>query len=256
MHTLNQVLVGIFLGFVYGNIYNTSNYSIFIIIIIGFICTCLTIIKIDNIIKKEKIPHWVSQEMHLLIKKKQNISYLYKISHIYANCTVLYSVFISWNKLEYMMDIIINQIQQFEIKNSIKFDVIVGIKTGGAILSDYISNKLNIKNYKIKMKKNCNYSNNTFKKTIYALAFKRIYNNPIYQICEDINDNISNYNIILIDETISTSFTIKNVYNYLIQIKKVKYVYQQCIFINNIKPEYNYIVYNNIPTIFPWGYDN
>ena len=45
MHTLNQVLVGIFLGFVYGNIYNKSNYSIFIIIIIGFICACLTIIK-------------------------------------------------------------------------------------------------------------------------------------------------------------------------------------------------------------------
>ena len=39
------------------------------------------------------------------------------------------------------------------------------------------------------MKTNCNYSNNAFKETIYTHTLKRIYNNPIYQICEDINDN-------------------------------------------------------------------
>jgi hypothetical protein len=40
------------------------------------------------------------------------------------------------------------------------------------------------------LKKNCDYSNNTFKETIYTRTFKTIYNNPIYQICKDINDNI------------------------------------------------------------------
>lgn len=254
MHTIKQVLIGILLGLIYSEIYNSSKYSIFIPLIIGFIFANLIIIKVDSIIKETKIPEWVSKEMYSSIEKKQNISHLFKVMHIYYNCFDSDPLFISWNKLEYLLDIIIERIKKFEIDNLIKFDAIVGIKTGGAILSDYISYKLGIKNYKVKIKKNCKNDNNNINNYIKNHLLKT--KNDKYVICEEINDNISNFNIILIDEVISSGNTIKNVYNYLIKNKKVNFIYQQCIFIRKPTLEFNYIYKNNVPYIYSWGYDN
>ena len=84
-HTIKQVLVGIFLGLIYGNIYNSYKYSYIIIILFGLFIANLIVMKIDYKVNKE-IPNWVSKEMYPYIKKKQNISHIYKISHIYYNC--------------------------------------------------------------------------------------------------------------------------------------------------------------------------
>ena len=251
MHTLNQVCIGIILGFLYGNIYNSFKYSFLIIIIFGFIIANFIIFKIDSIIKNTKIPQWVSKEMYQYIMEKQNISHLFKISYIYYNCYKWNPLFISWNKLEYLMNIIVERINKFEINNSIKFDAIIGIKTGGGILSDYISKKLDIKNYKIKVKKNnCNNKDNI--NTLINNHFIRSKNDKYY-ICEEIFDDLTNLNIILIDESIFSSNTINNAFEYLMESKKVKYIYQQCIFINKPDIKYNYIYEKNDPLIFPWG---
>lgn len=255
MHTVKQVCAGIILGLIYGKIYNSSKYSYIIIIVFGLLMANFTIMKLDSKMKTDKIPDWVSKEMYLSIEKKKNISQTFKIWHVYSNCSVHYPLFISWKKLEIIMDQIINNIKQFEITNSIKFDAIVGIKTGGAILSDYISTKLNIKNYKIRLKVDCNIITNndisTYINNQFVLGNKKT-------ICENINDNLNNFNIILIDETIQTSTTMNQIFKYLIEIKKVKYVYQQTIFLNNHDPEnqYNYIYKYNTPFLWPWGYDN
>jgi hypoxanthine phosphoribosyltransferase len=252
-HTILQVIVGSFLGLIYGQIYNSFRYSFIIIILFELYIVNLIIYKVDLIVNK-KIPTWVSKEMYPLIIKKKNICKIFKILHVYSNCILSNPLIISWEKLENIMDNIIIQIKQFEINNSIKFDAIIGIKTGGAILSDYISDKLKIKNYKIKLKIDCLNEKTTTSNWIKIFIKKR--SNEKYTICEDIIDNISNYNIILIDESIDSGITIKNAYNYLIENKKVKYIYQQTIFINKPDIQYNYIYINNLPFIFPWGYDN
>jgi hypoxanthine phosphoribosyltransferase len=146
---------------------------------------------------------------------------------------------------------------------NIKYDAVIGIKTGGAIISDYISQKLNIKNYKIKI------SNKKF------LCKKRAYNvfedyyekylmdiTPEYMICEGIDDNIEGKNVILIDEQISSGKTINASYNYL-KSKKINNVYVTTIFMNENNKLQNNIDAHcivkgdyNIPSVFPWGYDN
>ena len=51
------------------------------------------------------------------------------------------------DELENYLDIIVER-----IRNSGKhYDAVVGIKTGGAIISDYVSLKLGLPNYKIKL---------------------------------------------------------------------------------------------------------
>ena len=258
MHTFNQVIIGIMLGLFYSFIYNLSSNSFIIILFIGFMLSYLIIMKIDSTIKKTDIPKWVSAEMYPNITKKQNISKIFKIAHIYPNVLIDSPLFLSWNKLEYILDNIIEKIKYFENKNSIKFDAIIGIKMGGAILSDYISNKLKIKNYKIKLKKTACSKSTENDNTIYNVFSKQITNNK-FEICENINDNITNYNIFLIDENLYTGETFREAIYYLNEIKKVNYIYKQCIFINskNINNDYNYIATTNKgPVVWPWGYDN
>ena len=106
-------------------------------------------------------------------------------------------------------------------ETNIKYDAVVGIKTGGAIISDYISKKLNIKNYKIKIndsKYNCN------KNKLNYSAFSDFYNKYFkegkkeYEICEKIYDNLENKNMILIDETVGSGVTMKTAIQYLLSI--------------------------------------
>lgn len=151
-HTLLQTIIGVLFGLFYSNIYfklGLSYKSIIVALLFVFIYASNIIYKIDNKLNK-KIPNWINKTMLKDIQKKKDVIYIYKVGAII--CASIYQekiLFISWKKLEYYLDIIIKNIQ----KTNIKYDAIVGIKTGGAIISDYISKKLNIKNYKIKISK-------------------------------------------------------------------------------------------------------
>ena len=258
MHTIQQVIVGIIFGFLYFKYYSIidcSIYSLLSVIILGLLFAILIIYKIDKKLE-EPIPDWVDPIMYDSIKKKMLSPYYIKISTIYYSVIKKNINFVSWRDIEIYMDDIIDRIN----KTGIKYDAVVGLKTGGAIISDYISKKLNIKNYKIKFARseyNCN------KKPIdnvYNIIQKHLlYNLGNYDVCEGIDDNIKGKNIILIDESVMSGKTILSAIKYLKNDKHVNIIfpatlsiskknYKDNIYINYVLPE---IVY-----VWPWGYDN
>ena len=81
-------------------------------------------------------------------------------------------------------------------------------------------------------------------------------------ICEGINDDLKNKNIILIDELVSSGNTMNFAIDYLLS-KNVTTIYPTSIvssikntdLIHNFK--LNYILYFEYAVfVFPWGYDN
>lgn len=257
-HTIVQVIFGIFFGLIYTSIYYFSNLSFItfiIILLIGFILCSLSVYKLDEIIYKP-VPKWVNLEMIPSIKKKQNIPFYIKFITVYCNSFLQEITIIDWNKLEEYLNIVVDNIK----KTNINFDSVIGIKTGGAIISNYIAEKLNIPNYKIKLSReeyNCN------KNPIHTINDK-IYKNILknygkYTICEKVNFDLQNKNVILIDEMISSGTTMNEAINYLQVEKKCKEIYPVVISFKKSRYVYdrsiNYILPEGV-LIWPWGYDN
>ena len=168
-------------------------------------------------------------------------------------------MYISWEQLEKYLDIIIEKIKNTEPGTEIKYDAIVGIKSGGAIISDYVSKKLNIDNYKIKLSNSKYGCNKQSYHAIIDLFDKMSNDKKSFNICEPIEEDLEGKNIILIDELVSSGNTIKEAYKYLKQTKKVNNIYVTTIFLNkdlykqDIKIDY--IIDRDI-VVWPWGYDN
>ena len=258
MHTVTQVFVAILLGILYSQIYIINNLSIFSLLLvftIGLTITIFTVYKIDDKLN-QPIPKWVHNEMISSIHKKLNTPYYLKIASIYADAIDKGRTYISWNELETFLDIIISKIKN----TGIQFDAIVGIKTGGAIISDYVSKKLGIKNYKIKLSReeyNCDKKpsdtvNDIFQKQV-------LNNNGKYSICEGIEDNLTGKNIILIDEMVSSGTTMLESINYLKNEKHVNIIYPTCISLSKKRYKKDIYIDSVIPNlvfVWPWGYDN
>ena len=140
-----------------------------------------------------------------------------------------------------------------------KFDAVVGIKTGGAVISDYVSKKLGIKNYKIKISKSqygCD------KKPIDAVmdSYQKEYamDTTTHTICEPINDNIEGQNILLLDEMVSSGSTMMGAYKYITEQKKANAV-MSAIFVksDSLRLDLDVLhVYDSLLFVWPWGWDN
>jgi hypoxanthine phosphoribosyltransferase len=211
------------------------------------------------IIEKElykPIPDWVDSKMIPNIKKKRESPFYLKFLSILANIYLHGPTFISWNTLEKQLDIIIEKIKQ----NNKNMDIVVGIKTGGAIISDYISKKLNIPDYKIKLSRS---EYNCAKKPIDTL--NDIYQRNIvgnlgeYSVCEGITEDIQGKNVILIDEMITTGKTMNEAIQYLKTEKHANFVYPVCISFSKNRFLYDFnCIYTikNTVLVRPRGYDN
>jgi hypoxanthine phosphoribosyltransferase len=214
-----------------------------------------TINKIDTEVYGP-IPDWVDKNMLPSIYQKQNTSYIFKISNIFCNSFLQQRTFVNWVELEQYLDIIIDRIKETRIN----FDCVVGIKTGGAIISDYISKKLNLPNYKIKVSRSEYSCNKKPIHTINDIVQKRLLKNlDKFDICKEIDTDLTDKNIILIDELVSSGFTMKKTLDYLKYNKKANIIYPTSVsflkglFLNNF--DFNYVI-PYIVFIWPWGYDN
>lgn len=190
------------------------------------------------------------------INKKRNSPLYSKIQEIYTNAIVQGKTFMTWQELEQHLDIIVNTIRN----SGKKYDVVVGIKTGGVVISDYISKKLNLPNHKIKLTNSKYKCNKKPFNAIDSIISKHLeFDSLKYDICEGISDDLENKNIILIDENITTGKTMEESHNYLLNYKKVNNIYPVCIsFLKNFykgKLPINYVT-NIHSVIWPWGYDN
>ena len=257
-HTLPQVLAGIFLGYIYTLLYhhfNLSIYSFFIVLSIGLILSLLCIYKLDKEINGP-IPMWVDPKMKESINKKQNCPIYSKIGAIYANAVIQNRTFISWEQLEKYLDIIIERIKH----SGENYDAVIGIKTGGAIISDYVSLKLGIPNYKIKLSRSEYNCNKQPSNAINDIIKKNVFNDlGTFTVCEGIDESLEGKNIILIDELVTSGKTINEAYKYLKNEKQVGNTYAATISL--CKKRYtgdisiDYLLPGTV-LIWPWGYDN
>lgn len=257
MHTFRQVGFGILLGALYVAIYSILHLSIssFLIVCgIGLLLAILTVYKLDQKINGP-IPPWVDAAMIPSIHSKQKSPFYTKVCCIYINAVIQNRTFVSWSQLEKYLDTIV---ENFE-KTGQNYDAVVGIKTGGAIISDYVSKKMGIPNYKVKLSRseyNCQKNHHD---TINDIVQKRLLKNyGEYTICEGIDDNIAGKNIILIDELVSSGKTMAETYYYLQNTKKATNVYPVCVALEknyNGELHIDHIL-NGVVLIWPWGYDN
>lgn len=261
MHTIQQIIVGLVFGILYSLIYIKTDTSIKSILLISGIIVGLSLILtlyVDNKIQNDKIPEWVDKKMYSIIEKKKNVPFYLKyvtiLIGIYYEDLPLY---IDYKTLEIYLDKCINKIED----SKIKFDAIVGIKSGGAIISNYIAKKLKINNYSVKFTKKINECNTDKLKYLDSLTDNILNKTKDNKLCEGIDDNLENKNIILIDEQVETGATMKSAVNYLINEKKVNKLFlititstHGSVLFNNI--ELNYIKKYKHSMIYPWGYDN
>jgi hypoxanthine phosphoribosyltransferase len=253
MHTFSQIFFGIFFGIIYFCIYAFMGAPFFIVICISILLILTIFTKIEDIIQ-EPIPVWVDKRMYASIKKKQNTSFYMKLLTLIINPVYQAQTVLSWKELENYLDLIVIEIK----KQNIKYDAIVGIKTGGAIISDYISMKLKIPNYKIKLtKKQFNRDKKTID-TFTDLNDKILGEYKDYDILEGITDDLQNKNIILIDELVDSGNTMSEAIKYLKNDKNVNNIFPVCISFSREKYKQNFKIHHMTEhiLIWPWGYDN
>jgi hypoxanthine phosphoribosyltransferase len=261
-HSIIQIAIGILFGLFYGFLYFKTGLSLKSLALqLFFICisTVLILFIIDGKINQYEIPSWVDSTLHLSIKEKQNANIFIKLYSITAPAYEQSRfLFIDWELLEKKLDNIVTDIKS----TNIHYDAVVGIKTGGAIISGYISNKLGIPNYNIKVstsENKCNKTTARSMQTYYDMYYKK--EKKEYVMCEKISDDLSNKKIILIDESVASGGTMQKSIDYLLDEKNISKLYACCIY-KNKHLEYRDIEIhsqnqtNNICLIWPWGYDN
>jgi hypoxanthine phosphoribosyltransferase len=259
-HTFLQTIVGFLFGLFYAFVYlSTKGYQkILMCLFFLFLYSNLLIVKLDSLVS-EKVPDWVDKNMLPTIEKKRNVPYYFKV------CSVLYpsyeqtkTVYMSWKDLEMYLDKMVDNIK----KTDTPFDAVVGIKTGGAIISDYISSKLNLPNYKIKVsrkKYNCKKTPDNFIENYIDVYVKE--KDKEYMICEGIQDDLKGKNVILIDECIVSGTTMNASIDYLIS-KQINTVYPTTVlscYGATKHPRFPFTsIYNSyaVQLTWPWGYDN
>lgn len=256
MHTFEQVIYGCIMGFVLGFIYFKLQSFWYCLLFIFFyvnLLIFLIIYKIDNEINKP-IPKWVDKSLYPIMRKKKNVEYKYKVYSLFVGLYLNFfrqrTIYCNWDLLENDMDILIKKLKYTNI------DVIIGIKSGGAIITKYIAEKLSIPYSYIKISRDIYKCNKTsFNSAIYDIEKK--INNFKYTICEDINKNVdvTNKTILILDETIDTGNTTDFVKQYLLENKLAKEVIIGTI--HAPKKYKNVIKVSSIYyAIWPWGYDN
>ncbi len=245
-HTILQTFIGILFGFFYFMLYLHNGWYILIIL---FIYANILLFLVE---KSFTIPNWIKPETMESIDRKRNLSYFVKLmSMIAPSIQQEASLYITWDEVTESLDKII----EIANKNNIQFDAIVGIKTGGAILSDYLT-KMNLPIYKIKVsdkRYNCR-KKNTFDMLDAYIQLFALNKKPEHLVCEDI-DNIYG-NILLIDECVASGDTMNTVSKYLYE-KGASKVVTAAIYAPSTS-NVDIIILKRVYTasVWPWGYDN
>jgi len=257
-HTISQIFVGIIIGLIYASIYTTFNLSVYafiLVFIIGLVFVTLSIYKLDSLVQKP-IPEWVDKTMYPSIKKKQETPFYLKYLTIYTNAVLHNRTFVSWQDLEDYLDILIDKLREKDLQ----YNAVIGIKTGGAIISDYVSNKLGLPNYKVKLSKTDYNCDKKPINTINEVFHRQVLNHfGDYSLCEGIDDDLTGKNIILIDEMVSSGKTMDETMKYLRNEKHVNIIQPTCVSFSKRKFKYDYKIDYVLPTmvfVWPWGYDN
>lgn len=238
-HTLLQVIVGVLFGIFYFTLYS---YNIWYIVIVFLLYANGLLFMME---RSFTIPSWIKNREG--IDKKRNVSYPIKLLNVISpSFQQERPLSITWKETTYCLDQIIDSLKDTHI------DAIVGIKTGGAILTDYISTKINVPVYSIKV------SNKRYqckKKNVWDDYIQNyiLQKKPRYMVCEGIEQ--IHGNVLLIDECVGSGGTIETVTKYLYE-KGASQVIAKTITSPSIIKVDSVIKREYTPAVWPWGYDN
>jgi len=228
-------------------------------LIVVVIITVLLILRVRDIDKQIKqYPVWIDATLAPILEKKvDNVPFFFKMGE-----TAFYKGnYMSWLSVQEKMDQLVLKIKEYSFQHHHKFDAIVGIVSGGAILTKYLSEKLDIKHYYyVKLsdkdyhckKKPANFGNVLYKNFISK-------DKKEYEMCSPILADLQSKNILLFDEMIYTGDTVEHTINYLLNNKGAQHVLPAAIYVNKL--HYNgfdplYVKQGFNEGVWSWGYDN
>ena len=228
------------------------NPNIMYLIVLFVIILLYLIVRVRAIDAQIKhYPDWLDKSLTPVLEKKANVAFIYKMGE------VLYvrGKYNDWSTIENYLDSLIIKIKA----TNVQFDAIVGIKSGGAILTKYIADRLDLPYYYVKLSDKDYHCK---KKTIHI--FDYLYKLVIgkkkeYIICEPIEADLTNQTILLFDEIITSGNTLLNTIKYLLENKGVnKVVPAALVALKETYEDYKPLhIQSGYPTaIWPWGYDN
>lgn len=258
-HTLNQVLVGAGLGASYALLYlsfQNDGHALIAALLIP-IALLLVIVAIVDKRVHASFPEWVDPVLHKGLYKKQASHYINKVGHVM--CVIVrhsFALYCNWDQFERHLDSIVQSAQQRDI------DIVVGVKTGGAIMSKYIAEKLGIPFYYIKTSADVWKCNKKAINTYQDVAERVLLNKKRhYVICEPIKANLQGKNILLLDELVYSGVTLQTVRDYLLNEKGARDV--KVAVVTLYKPDElltrdldMFVATPNKYTVWPWGFDN
>jgi hypoxanthine phosphoribosyltransferase len=230
-HNLYQVIYGIFFGIMYSFMYKSFSpkKSMIACSLVLFILLILCIIKNDHMIKNQKIPDYVDKSLYQIIDKKMNKKEKY-FELFYLSLFPEKIKYYTWEKFEKYTDKLVGNI---DIN---KIDIIVGIKSGGAFIANYIGEKYNKKYTYIKFIKVT--ENDAVRHLMKTLGIET------HTKIEEINiEDIKDKNVLLTDDIKYSGKTINTASSYLME-NGAKSVTQFILYEYNVMSCY----------IFPWGY--
>ena len=262
-HTPAQVLAGFLFGVVYASAYVAMRNNAIPAVLYAFpvlvaLVLVIAITKITDDKVRRLVPAWVDRSLHKMIDKKRNVSFAGKMGHVAIMPTCMsFALYRSWEQLERDTDELVHLLGDHT------YDVVVGIKSGGAIIADYVAKSTNLPKSYVKLAKNCdkNIPDSIAEYLWKAMPLHR-FDDEEYRVCEPVDPavDIKGKRVLLVDELVDTGETILATKHYLLSVKHANRVTMACLvnrgrYTTRFKERF---VGGNAEAcmVWPWGYGN
>ena len=249
-HTILQVIMGFVMGMIFSTIYWSCGLDMWLLLLVLLYVLVITMIIVSKIEEDlyKPCPVWVDPLLEAAMNKKRKHVLWKKMLYVLVLTVYPSSLYLNWKTLEGHLDNLLNSV------NVSDFDCIVGIKTGGAVVANYLKSRTGLPLYYVKLSLSCD------NKTIMN-EFVQLKGNMKRLVCEPILDDISGKNVLLIDELIQNGWTMKATIDYLYNVKNVRSVRAFGVSAHKTsrdvaKNQGISILTDESYMIWPWGYGN
>lgn len=227
-----------------------------IVVAIIMVLLILRVRDIDRQIKQ--YPSWIDATLAPILEKKvDKVSFFFKL----GETATQFGRYISWLSVQEKLDQLVLKIEEYSIQHQHKFDAVVGIVSGGAILTKYLAEKLQVKQYYYVKLTDKDYKCNKKPTDLTNVLYKNFISKEKkeYEICDPILADLQFKNVLLLDEMIYTGDTIRHTIDYLLKVKDAKHVLPVAIYVKDIHYDMFdplYLKHGFNEGIWSWGYDN
>lgn len=252
-HTLLQTMIGFVFGLLYASayIYSPMLYYVWLFPIVYVI---ILVSVLERKMHNDPIPQWLSKDLYSIIwRKRDKVNFFSKMLFVSTiSLSQTYTLYLDWGNLEKLLDRIVKRFEEEGI------DIVIGIKSGGAIISDYIAHRLGVNNYYMKLATKCDKSTTySVQEFIKKHVLKKRF---AFNVCEDVPIDITGKRVLLVDESIGSGQTIRESKSHLFR-KGAAEVFLATVEhwqkTSNFRPDELFVAApNDYFTVWPWGYDN